>query len=59
MAWDAVCGMKVDEREPGFQLHLEGRTYWLCLEACLAEFRRHPEDYTDAAANGEPGGPDV
>ena len=59
MAWDAVCGMKVDEREPGFQLRLEGRTYWFCSEACLAEFRRHPEDYTSAAADGEPGGHDV
>ena len=59
MAWDAVCGMKVDEREPGFQLHLEGRTYWLCSEACLAEFRRHPEEYTGAAANDEPDVRDV
>ena len=53
MAWDAVCGMKVDELEPGFRLRLEGRTYWFCSEACLAEFRRRPEEYTDASANDE------
>lgn len=56
MAWDPVCGMQVDELEPGLQFHLEGRTYWFCSEACLAEFRRHPKDYTGASGDDEPGG---
>jgi YHS domain-containing protein len=51
--------MQVDELEPGPQLRLEGRTYWFCSEACLAEFQRHPEDYTGASGDGEPGGRDV
>jgi YHS domain-containing protein len=59
MAWDPVCGMPVDEVTPGVQLALEERTYWFCSEACLAEFRRHPEDYTGPSANDEPSGRDV
>lgn len=59
MAWDPVCGMRVDEVTPGLQLDKEGRTYWFCSEGCLAEFRRHPEDYTEASGNDEPGGRDV
>jgi YHS domain-containing protein len=51
--------MGVDEVTPGLQLGVEGRTYWFCSEACLAEFRRHPEDYTEASGNDEPGGRDV
>lgn len=59
MALDPVCGMRVDEVTPGLRLEKEGRIYRFCSEACLAEFRRHPEDYTEASANGEPGGRDV
>ena len=59
MARDPVCGMEVDEIQAGPQLVVGGRTYWFCSEACLAEFGRHPEDYTDAPANDGPGGRDV
>ena len=59
MARDAVCGMEVEEVEPGFALRLEGRTYWFCSAACQAEFRRRPQEYTSGSVEDEPGERDV
>ncbi len=30
-----------------------GRTYFFCSEACLAEFRRHPEEYAEPPEEGD------
>lgn len=55
MARDVVCGMHVESPESGLQVRLEGHVYSFCSEACLAEFRRHPEDYTGAPDDGDGG----
>jgi P-type Cu+ transporter len=38
MATDPVCGMYVDERTAELTLAREGRSYFFCSTACLAEF---------------------
>ena len=45
---DAVCKMELDESQAKDSLSYKGRSYYFCSVGCLAEFKRHPEDYTHA-----------
>jgi YHS domain-containing protein len=42
---DPVCKMELDETHLRESLVYDGQTYHFCSVGCLAEFRRHPEDY--------------
>lgn len=46
---DPVCGMKLDEKQVRESLVYKGGTFYFCSVGCLSEFRRHPDDYLDAA----------
>lgn len=51
MIVDLVCGMKLTGNDAKYSLVFEGETYFFCSEGCRAEFRRHPEDYSQPAAD--------
>jgi P-type Cu+ transporter len=46
MVTDPVCRMAIDERSATHWVVLKGHQYFFCSEGCLAEFLRHPDDYT-------------
>jgi len=48
MAKDPVCGMQVDEKEPGAQVTYGGKTYVFCSAACKARFQEDPERYAES-----------
>lgn len=45
MMIDMVCKMKIDEKGTRYSLTFESETYFFCSEGCLAEFKRHSDDY--------------
>lgn len=45
MTIDLVCKMEVNENVANHSLIFEGEAYFFCSEGCLAEFKRHPQDY--------------
>lgn len=59
MVTDPVCRMRLDEAGVRESLVYEGREYYFCSVGCLAEFRRHPEDYAAGGPAEEAGEEDV
>jgi Cu+-exporting ATPase len=45
MAKDLVCGMDVDEAQPGGTSIYKGRAYYFCSKACQKKFEANPEFY--------------
>jgi YHS domain-containing protein len=45
MAKDHVCGMEVDEKNPGAITEYQVKTYYFCCGGCKASFDRNPEKY--------------
>ena len=50
MAIDPVCGMTVDEPNPGAHAEYKGQTYYFCSPSCKTTFQRHPEKYVNRPA---------
>ena len=50
MAFDPVCGMKVDEKNPEFQSQYAGKKYYFCSEECRKLFESHPNEYIKPSA---------
>ncbi|MCB0103657.1 MAG: YHS domain-containing protein [Anaerolineales bacterium] len=42
---DPVCEMKVDPKNPPFQVIHKGMTYYFCSEVCKHLFERVPDQY--------------
>ncbi len=47
---DPVCGMKIEDNHPKFELQFAGKKYFFCSEDCRKEFEEQPEQYIDTAA---------
>ncbi len=45
MAFDPVCGMRVNEGQTGFTSRYRGTTYYFCTEQCRAAFEKDPDQY--------------
>lgn len=45
MKIDPVCEMKVDPKNPPFQVIHKGMTYYFCSEVCKHLFERVPDQY--------------
>ncbi len=43
---DPVCGMEVDEQQPGDTYEYEKRIYFFCSTECKDKFARDPAGYT-------------
>ena len=43
---DPVCGMEVDEQQPGDTYEYEKRIYYFCSEECKEKFAKDPAGYT-------------
>jgi Cu+-exporting ATPase len=50
MAKDPVCGMSVDEAQPGGTAVYKGQTYFFCSNGCQKKFEENPEFYFGAEA---------
>ena len=44
---DTVCQMELAEKQIRESLVYKERRYYFCSVGCLAEFRRHPDDYVE------------
>lgn len=51
---DPVCGMRVHNPHPKLATLYKGQKYYFCVEACLNEFKRHPERCLKAKKGPEP-----
>ncbi|MBW1955209.1 MAG: YHS domain-containing protein [Deltaproteobacteria bacterium] len=49
-----VCGMEVHRPNPKLATLYKGQKYDFCVEACLNEFKRHPERCLKAKKGLEP-----
>ena len=49
LAFDPVCGMRLDEAESFGTVRYEGRTYHFCSEQCRAKFDADAERYAVGA----------
>lgn len=43
---DPVCGMEVDEQQPGDTHEYEKKTYYFCSAECKEKFAKDPAGYT-------------
>jgi Cu+-exporting ATPase len=43
---DPVCGMEVDEQNPGATQEYEKKTYYFCSTECTDQFAKKPDVYT-------------
>ena len=43
---DPVCGMEVDEQQPGGTYEYEKRIYYFCSVECKDKFAQDPAGYT-------------
>ena len=48
MVKDPVCGMSVDEKQPGATSVYKGATYYFCSKGCQVAFDKDPEKYLAA-----------
>jgi YHS domain-containing protein len=54
---DPVCGMQVDEKQPGVQkTQYQGQTYWFCGDSCKQQFETNPTKYAMKAGSQTQGG---
>ena len=44
---DPVCGMEIKNANPKLVTVYNGRNYYFCAEACMKEFKRHPDRCLD------------
>jgi len=44
---DPVCGMSVKPGRKNLVAFYDGRSYWLCAEACLNAFESNPKKYLE------------
>jgi YHS domain-containing protein len=47
---DPVCGTKVDDKQPEFELQYAGQKYVFCSEECKKEFEERPDEFAETAA---------
>jgi YHS domain-containing protein len=45
MVTDPVCGMRIDPDDAAATAEHEGKTYYLCSEACRDRFEADPASY--------------
>jgi P-type Cu+ transporter len=50
MTTDPVCGMKIDEKNSGFNTQFAGRKYSFCSEDGKKEFEADPEEFIETSA---------
>lgn len=43
---DPVCGMEVDEQQPGDTCEYKKKIYYSCSTECRDKFEHHPAGYT-------------
>ncbi len=53
MTTDPVCGMQVDEKNPGATTTYKGQTYYFCSAGCKADFEKNPEQYAKSQQGGQ------
>ena len=53
MATDPVCGMQVDEKNPGATTTYQGQTIYFCSAGCKADFEKNPEKYMRGQQGGQ------
>jgi Cu+-exporting ATPase len=53
MATDPVCGMQVDEKNPGATSQYKGQTIYFCSSGCKSSFDKDPEKYMKGQTSGQ------
>ncbi len=48
MVKDPVCGMEIEEKAAAAVRQIDGRSVYLCSEACVAKFDADPGRYGEA-----------